>query len=93
MLIQLLTLVSVRLFLYLVLLSGVAGAGYWAYNYWLDTVNPKRKRGSRNVPVKPIRAEPQVAAATGAERFDESWIPEHHLKRAGSPKAKGKTAK
>lgn len=83
------------LFLYLVILSGVAGAGYWAYNYWLDTVNPKRKRGPRTAAAKPVRAESPVAAATGVEgkKFDESWIPEHHIKRAASPKARGKAAK
>lgn len=74
-----------RLFLYLVLLSGVGGAAYWAYNYWLDTVNPKKKR-----PVVFKRAEP-VSVATGVDsrKFDESWIPEHHIKRATSPKARG----
>ncbi|RPB29918.1 hypothetical protein L211DRAFT_844817 [Terfezia boudieri ATCC MYA-4762] len=80
------------LFLYLVLLSSIAGAGYWAYNYWLDTVNPKRKRGTRAASDKHVRADSPVGTATGVEgqKFDESWIPEHHIKRATS---KGKATK
>ncbi|KAF8474017.1 hypothetical protein BDZ91DRAFT_691192 [Kalaharituber pfeilii] len=80
------------LFLYLILLSGIGGAVYWAYNYWLDTVNPKRRRGPRPAPRE--HAESPIATATGVEgkKFDESWIPEHHIKRASSPKAKGKSA-
>ncbi|KAF8421025.1 hypothetical protein EV426DRAFT_633875 [Tirmania nivea] len=82
------------LFLYLILLSSIAGAGHWAYNYWLDTVNPKRKRSPRAAAVKPVRAESPVGTATSVEgKFDESWIPEHHIKRATSPKARGKAAK
>ncbi|KAF8445277.1 hypothetical protein BGX38DRAFT_1064862, partial [Terfezia claveryi] len=75
------------LFLYLVLFSSIAGAGYWAYNYWLDTINPKRKRGTRAASVKPVRIASPVGTATGVagvegQKIDQSWIPEHHIKRA-----------
>jgi len=82
------------LFLYLILLSCIVGTGYWAYNYWLDTVNPKRKRGPRTA-TQPARVESTAAAASGVDgkRFDESWIPEHHIKRATSPKSRGRASK
>ena len=76
-----------RFFLYLLLLSGIGGAGYWAYNTWLESVSPKKKRGgSRPVAKKEIRAESPTAAASGIDgkKFDESWIPEHHIKRPAS---------
>jgi len=84
-----------RLFLYLVLLSGITGASYWAYNYWLDTVNPKRRRGPRAAAVKPVHAESPVGTTTGmgGNKFDESWIPEHHIKSATSSRTRGKAAK
>ena len=82
---------SLRLFLYLILLASFTGAAYWAYNYWLDSVNPKKKHGSRHA----AQSQPATGAATGVDgkKFDESWIPEYHIKSANSPKARGKAAK
>ena len=65
------------------------GAGYWIYNTWLDSVSPRRKRTGRAAVTKKdsgLSTEaPSVAAVTGAEKkFDQSWIPEHHIKKTGA---------
>lgn len=81
------------LFLYLILTAFVGGCGYLVYNTWLASVVPKKRRPE----IVKVAASQTPALATGA-KYDESWIPEHHIKKpaaqrtnSGKPKnVKGK---
>ncbi|KAF3923467.1 hypothetical protein ABW21_db0207980 [Orbilia brochopaga] len=84
------------LFLYLFILGLVSGGGYLAYQTWVVPMLPKPKR-VRPTPVAPVEAK-TTSAEVPKGGFDESWIPEHHLKRpvaqkvrssGGTPKPKG----
>lgn len=79
------------LFLYLFILSAIGGTAYWGYNKYLDSVNPRRHRQAQREPkVTTVRREtimraesPTTAVASGVSggKYDESWIPEHHIKK------------
>jgi len=71
------------LFLYLILTGLVAGGGFLAYNTWVAPMLPKPKK-VRTVPVE----SKSTAVETPRGAFDESWIPEHHLKRPVAQKVK-----
>lgn len=74
------------LFLY-TLLAGLFGiAGYFAYTMWEASVAPKKPKRKFETP-KPVAPKQEEVEASGA-KYEESWIPEHHLKRPGT-KAKG----
>ncbi|RCI07497.1 hypothetical protein L249_4549 [Ophiocordyceps polyrhachis-furcata BCC 54312] len=76
------------IFLYLVLSAAFAGTLYFVYKTWIETLFPQTKR------TKPTRrgkkATDADAALSGAEStavspgagktYDESWIPDHHIK-------------
>ncbi|EPS44733.1 hypothetical protein H072_1264 [Dactylellina haptotyla CBS 200.50] len=80
------------LFLYLFILGLVGGGGYLAYETWVVPMLPKPKRVRTTAPVE----AKTTSADVGKGGFDESWIPEHHLKRpvaqkvrsSGTPKPK-----
>lgn len=77
------------LFLYLVLLSALAGGAYWAYKEFLA---PKTKKKGNKVTVKKVKAV--VPAEPGKQYpdvkpYEEEWIPAHHLKSKASKLPKG----
>ncbi|KAF3908634.1 hypothetical protein AA313_de0202800 [Arthrobotrys entomopaga] len=82
------------LFLYIFILGLVGAGGYVAYQTWVVPMLPKPKRVRREVPTEAKTTSADVPKGG----FDESWIPEHHLKRpvaqkvrsSGTPKPKGK---
>ncbi|KAK5224680.1 Increased recombination centers protein 22 [Exophiala xenobiotica] len=93
------------LFLYLFLLACAVGVGYFFYNIWIVPYFPqKRKAGSKKTPVKKIDVGSVVsdnegpAVSTGAQKYNEEWIPSHHIQRpearrlksGGRPKSRGK---
>ncbi|KAK6505157.1 hypothetical protein TWF481_007078 [Arthrobotrys musiformis] len=81
------------LFLYVFILGLVSAGGYVAYQTWVVPMLPKPKRVRPAAPV-----EAKTTSADVKTGFDESWIPEHHLKRpvaqkvrsGGTPKPKTK---
>src|SRR5271154_7495420 len=66
-----------RLTTWLILLTFFGGVFYGAYRAFLP---PPKKRTKR---VDPTPNDPVTVTASGAT-YQESWIPEHHLKKAGS---------
>jgi len=71
------------LFLYLILTAFVGGCGYFVYNTWLAQVVPKQKRRPEIVKVSAVQSP---VMATGA-KYDESWIPEGHIKKPATQRA------
>ncbi|CUA74146.1 hypothetical protein RSOLAG22IIIB_05436 [Rhizoctonia solani] len=64
---------------YLIVLGLLGGGGYYAYL----TMNPppKKKTGAPNVPPTQV---PLPETPGGAARYEEEWIPSHHLSGAGA---------
>jgi hypothetical protein len=92
------------LFLYVVLLAAFLGTGYLIYNTWLAPLFPtknKRRFNVKSAGIKPGQATatgPTEGVTTGAKTYDESWIPEHHIRkpeikrsRSGTPAGKTKS--
>lgn len=87
------------LFLYLLLAAGSLGAAYAIYNTWVASVTPQRKRGPRTPRVQREVVKETVTTTSSGSVFDESWIPEHHLRKPATakkgtttPKAKSRKA-
>jgi hypothetical protein len=99
------------IFLYLFLAAAFGGTIYFIYNTWITTLFPQKKRGGKggerakrssggSKKVDPADQASVVGAdgpavASGAKAYDESWIPEGHLKRpearrvgSGRPKSR-----
>ncbi|KZF26549.1 hypothetical protein L228DRAFT_264930 [Xylona heveae TC161] len=95
------------IFLYLVLAAGFAGTIYFIYNTWIATLFPQKRRGGKGGEraktsshrVKKVDPADQVsvvgadgpAVTSGAKAYDESWIPEHHIKRPEARRVKSGT--
>ncbi|KAK9474419.1 uncharacterized protein V1510DRAFT_401501 [Dipodascopsis tothii] len=80
------------LFLYVVLTAVFGGSGYFAYQkFGKPYLKARAKAQKQKEGVKPrvARKSPTpVASTTGSDaKYDESWIPEHHL-RSSTPKPK-----
>lgn len=83
--------VACSLFLYLLLAAGFGASGYFVYNTWLASVIPKTKRSGSDQ-VRLVRPAPTLAA-TSAGSYDESWIPEGHIKKPATTRARSGTPK
>ncbi|GAO45758.1 hypothetical protein SAICODRAFT_6065 [Saitoella complicata NRRL Y-17804] len=75
------------LFLYTTLLALMAGIAYYAYGAFIapPSTGKKRSTGAKKVAkAEPVEAvapvEASAGATTSAKGYDESWIPEHHLR-------------
>ncbi|OAX37993.1 hypothetical protein K503DRAFT_718917 [Rhizopogon vinicolor AM-OR11-026] len=68
---------------YLIVIAGLAGLSYAAYQAYVPSLKPKRKRPTE------VSAPVGTVTATGASGYQEEWIPEHHLKKAKGKKTKG----
>ncbi|KAJ1307931.1 hypothetical protein OPQ81_002008 [Rhizoctonia solani] len=64
---------------YLIVLGLLGGGGYYAYL----TMNPppKKKAGAPNVPATQV---PLPETPSGSARYEEEWIPSHHLSSTGA---------
>ncbi|KAG2110957.1 uncharacterized protein F5147DRAFT_109685 [Suillus discolor] len=67
---------------YLIVLAAFAGVTYTAYNAYVPSQKPKRKRPTQvSAPIGPV-------TASGSSGYQEEWIPEHHLKKTKGKKTK-----
>ncbi|KAG2058504.1 hypothetical protein BDR06DRAFT_950332 [Suillus hirtellus] len=67
---------------YLIVLAAFAGVTYTAYNAYVPSQKPKRKRPTQvSAPIGPV-------TASGSSGYQEEWIPEHHLKKTKAKKTK-----
>lgn len=94
-------LIRYSIFLYIFLAAAFGGLCYFIYNTWITTLFPQKRRGGKggerakrssggSKKVDPADQASVIGAdgpavTTGAKAYDESWIPEGHLKR---PEAK-----
>ncbi|RKF77550.1 Increased recombination centers protein 22-2 [Golovinomyces cichoracearum] len=93
------------LFLYILLAASAGIFVFWAYKSWIQPLLPQTKRGtksgeqikrSNNFTETPGSSENQaraVSSATGQKLYDESWIPEHHIKKTTAKRSKGGSTK
>ncbi|KJR82868.1 signal sequence receptor alpha chain [Sporothrix schenckii 1099-18] len=93
------------IFLY-VFLTGVFGATlYFVYKTWIEALFPQAKRSSGGRKARKVAAAAEAASAdalsgnestgagTGAEDFDASWIPAHHINRPVAKRVKSGASK
>lgn len=88
------------IFLYLVLSAAFAGALYFVYKTWIEALFPPAKKAART-PKKVRKTEidaalsgsESAATASGSSKYDESWIPDHHIARPAGKRSKSGTPK
>ncbi|KAK9460406.1 uncharacterized protein V1516DRAFT_625781 [Lipomyces oligophaga] len=81
------------LIVYVLLIAFFGFGGYYAY---FSFIQPKYFPVKKTVKKTKAKATPIVATSTGTDgkAYDESWIPEHHLRpRSPKPRAAKKTPK
>jgi hypothetical protein len=71
-----------RISTYLIVIAALAGVSYAAYQAYVPSLKPRRKRTSE------VSAPVGTVTATGAGGYQKEWIPEHHLKKAKGKKTK-----
>lgn len=87
-------------------LSGAFGATlYFVYKTWIEALFPQAKRSSggrkSRKPVEKVEVvsadalsgNESTGAGTGAEDFDASWIPAHHINRPVAKRVKSGASK
>lgn len=67
---------------YLIVFAALGGVSYVAYNAYIPSQKPKRKRTTK------VSAPVGTVTASGSSGYQEEWIPEHHLKKTKTKKAK-----
>ncbi|PHH69488.1 hypothetical protein CDD83_5707 [Cordyceps sp. RAO-2017] len=87
------------IFLYLVLSAAFAGTLYFVYKTWIEALFPQAKR--TKTPKKGKKVLDADAALSGSESagvstgasktYDESWIPDHHIKPPVAKRVKSGT--
>lgn len=83
------------IFLYLVLTGAFAGTIYFVYKTWIEALFPQpAKKPAPKKARKSLEAETVAADSTAvAGKYDESWIPEHHINRPNVKRGKSGTPK
>lgn len=71
---------------YLIVFAVLAGASYTAYNAYIPSQKPRRKRPTE------VSAPVGTVTASGSSGYQEEWIPEHHLKKTKGKKTKSDNA-
>jgi hypothetical protein len=86
--------VESSIFLYLFLTGAFAGTLYFVYKTWIEALFPTAKRSRPSVK-KVRKSEPAADAnlsgsdsATASGKYDESWIPDHHINRPVAKRVK-----
>ncbi|KAG1734125.1 hypothetical protein EDB19DRAFT_1896501 [Suillus lakei] len=64
------------------LFAALVGLSYAAYNAYVPSQKPKRKRPTE------VSAPVGTVTASGSSGYQEEWIPEHHLKKTKGKKTK-----
>jgi len=79
------------IFLYL-FLTGLFGATlYFVYNTWIASLFPaaaKPAKKTKKIEVEPLSGSESAGVTTGADGYDESWIPQHHINRPVAKRVK-----
>ncbi|KAI4601773.1 hypothetical protein KJ359_010637 [Pestalotiopsis sp. 9143b] len=80
------------IFLYLVLGAAFAGTSYFVYKTYIEAFFPQAKKPRAPKKAKVVESEPLSSGgegvATGAEKYDESWIPQDHVNRPVAKRVK-----
>lgn len=71
---------------YLIVLAALGGVSYTAYNAYVPSQKPKRKRAAQ------VSAPVGTVTASGSGGYQEEWIPEHHLKKTKGKRTKSDNA-
>lgn len=65
------------------------------YKTWIETLFPQARstkpttKKGKKVDIEPLSGNESTGAATGTDKdYDESWIPDHHIKRPVAKRVK-----
>jgi len=84
------------IFLYLFLTGAFAGTLYFVYKTWIEALFPQARRAPRKTkkvepaPDANVSGSESTGVSTG-KAYDESWIPEHHIRPAAKRTKKGRS--